>query len=170
MWRYLAGAAASLLLVVAGLMLGRSMAGDEMLPAAPAPVSATGEELASPMAFGNTRTIPTATEKSKEEKRFNRYDRDKNGAVSRDEYLLSRQKAYAKLDVNGDGVLSFDEYAVKAVTKFAKADADKSAVLNRTEFSTTRVIRKDKPKVKCPPVPKGPVQPVVQEAEESDDA
>jgi len=54
--------------------------------------------------------------------------------------------------VNGDGRLSFDEYAVKAVAKFAGADRDRSGVLTPVEFATTRVVRKEKPKAKCPPV------------------
>jgi hypothetical protein len=163
MWRYLAGAASALLLVAAGLMLGRSMAGsNDPLPPAPAPVALA--DLGPP-----ETAVPTASEATREEKRFNRYDKDKNGAVSRDEYLLSRRKAYAKLDVNGDGVLSFDEYAVKAVAKFAKADSDRNTALNRTEFASTRVIRKDKPRPKCPPVQKGPVAPSPQETGEDGD-
>lgn len=167
MWRYLAGAAAALLLVAAGLMLGRSLAEtDPRIPPLPDQTPA-GISLADPMAFGAKPSLPTATERSREEKRFDRYDKDKNGAVSREEYLVSRRKAYAKLDINGDGVVSFDEYAEKATAKFAKADADKSAALNRGEFSTTRVIRKDKPKVNCPPAQRGPVAPVDQDADDA---
>jgi hypothetical protein len=155
MWRYLAGAASALMLMTAGFFLMRSMAEPPgPIPEAPVATSnaATAEDpLASPMRFASKGTPPTATEFSKEEKRFNRYDKDKNGAVAKEEYFLSRRKAYAKLDVNGDGVLSFDEYAVKTLTKFAKADGDKSGGLNRGEFSTTRVIHKEKPKLKCPP-------------------
>jgi hypothetical protein len=156
MWRYLAGAASALVLMTAGFFLMRSMAE----PPGPIPEAPTAESkapksedpLASPMRFANKGAPPTATEFSKEEKRFNRYDKDKNGAVAKEEYFLSRRKAYAKLDVNSDGVLSFNEYAVKTLTKFTKADGDKSGGLNRGEFSTTRVIRKEKPKLKCPPL------------------
>ena len=133
MGRFLAGVASALLMMAAGIFIWRSQADAGQIAPPPAREEA-------PLGVLDVTEPPQATEKTREEKRFSRYDRDKNGAVSRDEYLLSRQKAYAKLDVNGDGVLSFDEYAVKAVAKFAKADADKSAVLNRTEFSTTRVI------------------------------
>lgn len=153
MWRYLIGGASSLILVAAGFFLVKTMAEPQnVIPNAPTTGEiAKDDPLASPMRFAAKDAPPTATELSKEEKRFNRYDKDKNGAVSKPEYLASRQKAYAKLDSNGDGVLSFDEYAVKTGLKFAKADGDKTGVLNRTEFSTTRVIRKPKLKLNCPP-------------------
>lgn len=169
MWRYLAGAVSALMLVAAGLMLGKGLAGgDPRIPAMPAEAPA-GIALADSMAFGAKAPVPTASERSREEKRFDRYDRDKNGAVSQAEYLVSRRKAYDRLDANGDGIVSFDEYAAKANAKFAKADADKSAALNRSEFSTTRVVRKSKPKPACPPVRQGPV-PSADQEEAGDDA
>jgi Ca2+-binding EF-hand superfamily protein len=94
---------------------------------------------------------PQASEKTREEKRFNRYDRDKNGGVAADEYLFSRRKAYAKLDSNGDGKLSFDEYAVKTITKFNGADKDRSGILTPAEFLTTRVVRAKPKSTNCPP-------------------
>ena len=158
MWRYLAGGVAAVLLIAASFLLIRSMAGTAS-PIPPLPVEPeTGVDLASAMTFKNSEP-PKASEISKEEKRFNRYDKDKNGAVAKEEYLVARRKAYVKLDVNGDGVLSFDEYAVKTTQKFAKADADKSGALNRSEFSTTRVVRKTPPKVNCPPAAKEAPQP-----------
>lgn len=92
---------------------------------------------------------PQASERTREQKRFDRYDRNRDGKVDRDEYLLNRRKAFARLDTDGDGKLSFDEYSAKAIAKFAKADADRSGTLNAAEFATTRVQRKPKPK--CAP-------------------
>jgi hypothetical protein len=160
MWRYLGGAASALCLVGAGFFIAKTMADTDTAPlktavSNPAPGKQTSETketdvLAPPMAFANVKPqVPRADELSKEEKRFNRYDKDNNGAVNREEYMFSRRKAYAKMDKNGDGRLSFDEYAYKAVEKFARADNDRSGILNRGEFSTTRTIRKDKPKPKC---------------------
>jgi Ca2+-binding EF-hand superfamily protein len=162
MWRYLAGGASALVMVGAGFFLVRIMA----TPDAPIGQTETRVEqssdvedkLAAPMTFAERiAPAPKASEKTKEEKRFNRFDKDKNGGVSRDEYLQSRRKAYAKLDVNGDGKLSFEEYATKTIVKFVKADGDRTGALNRSEFSTTRVIRKSKPKPYCPPS-RGPIQ------------
>ncbi|HEX6410520.1 MAG TPA: EF-hand domain-containing protein [Sphingomicrobium sp.] len=61
-------------------------------------------------------TPPEATPKSREEKRFSRADKDKNGRIEREELLASRRKAFAKLDKNGNGSLSFEEWAVKTIT------------------------------------------------------
>jgi hypothetical protein len=150
MWKYLAGAASALLLVVAGLMLGRVLA-DEPKPAP----QAEADPLAAPMAFGDLPEPPRASERTKEQKRFDRYDKDKNGAVSRPEYLANRQKAFARLDTNGDGRLSFEEYAVKTADKFQRADRNRNGMLDRPEFSTTRVIRKERPRCDCAPAKAG---------------
>jgi hypothetical protein len=145
MGRFLAGVASTLLMVAAGIVIWRSQA-DAVPLIPPAPSATTGR-----LSLADIAPPLEASEKTREEKRFSRYDRDRNGAVGRDEYLLNRQKSYARLDVNGDGKLSFDEYSTKAIAKFAAADRDKSGVLNAVEFSATRVVRKDKPKPNCPP-------------------
>ncbi len=164
MWRYLGGAASALGLVGAGFFIATSMADTQPLPGQAKAAQSQNTKndndktvkqsdeslLAAPMAFANVKPqVPRADERNKEEKRFDRFDQDNNGGVNREEFMLSRRKAYIKLDKNGDGRLSFDEYAHKAVDKFARADNDRSGILNRSEFSTTRAIRKNKPKPKC---------------------
>ncbi len=156
MWRYLAGGAGTLIIIAASWMLGQSMATTEA-PHMATPPQIASEQQPPPASLADLPPPPQASELSREEKRFNRVDKDKNGIIGGDEYFVARRKAYAKLDVNGDGVLSFDEYAIKARTKFSGADRDKSGSLNRTEFATTRVIRKAKPG--CPPAKTAPVQP-----------
>jgi uncharacterized protein YxeA len=143
MARFLAGVASALLLTAAGLFWWRSSSAAEI---APIPIARAAAAVQEPLA-----EPPAATEKTREEKRFSRYDRDKDGAVSRDEYLRSRRTAYAKLDANGDGVLSFEEYATKTTTKYASVDADKSGTLTPEEFAKTRVVRKARPRRNCPP-------------------
>ncbi len=148
--RFLGGGLAALLLATAGVFIWRAQAGSPSpvptVPAAAAPSSA-------PLGVADLAGPPTASERTREEKRFARYDKDRNGIVARGEFLASREKAFAKLDVNHDGTVSFDEYAVKAVVKFTAADRDKTGGLNATEFATTRVVRKARPKPKCLPVP-----------------
>ena len=147
MWRYLVGSLATLALVAAGVVLfnrsGRSVAA---LPAAPLAFAQTADDGALP------DSVPQASDRTREQKRFDRYDKDRNGTVTRDEYLANRRKAYAKLDTNHDGTLSFDEWAIKAETKFALADKDKSGAMNATESAATAVKRKP-PRVRrdCPP-------------------
>jgi hypothetical protein len=163
MGRFLAGVASALLLAAAGLFFWNGM--DTSKAALPdAPVAEPDYALA------DTPVAPAASAKSKEEKRFMRFDKDKNGAVSAAEYLISRQKAYAKLDANRDGVLQFSEYAAKTTLKFSKADGDKSGALTRTEFATTRVVRKSPPrrKLDCPPV--NPLRAPESEGSGDDDA
>lgn len=153
MGRFLAGVASALLLMTAGLFLWRAQA-DRGVAVPAAPVAAAAQ---APLGLVDLAGPPAASERTREQKRFTRYDRDKNGAVGRDEYLLSRRKGFAKLDVNGDGRLGFDEYAVKSTTKFAAADKDGNGALGAQEFATTRVVRKSKPRANCPPTPRAPL-------------
>jgi hypothetical protein len=144
MWRYLVGLIAGVLIMAGGALWLRSSAtARPSLPDAPIEaLSADGDTAPAP---------PAASEKTREEKRFSRYDHDRNGAVSRDEFLASRRRAFAKLDVNGDGKLSFDEYAVKTEKRFATADHDGSGALDAPEFATTRIIRKTRAAPRCAP-------------------
>lgn len=150
---FLAGAGSALLLTGAGFFIWQAQAERApSLPAAPAALTALAATSA-PMGIADLAPPPEAGERTREEKRFARYDKDRNGTVGGDEYLAARHKGFAKLDVNSDGKLSFDEYAVKAVTKFRAADRDKSGVLNATEFAATRVVRKAKPRSNCAVTP-----------------
>ncbi len=144
MGRFLAGVASALLLAAAGFFWwqGRGSSGHADVPAFAGSAA---------MAEGTVADPPEAEERTREQKRFDRYDKDRNEGVSREEYLANRQKAFARLDVNGDGRLSFDEWAKKTTDKFATADADKSGVLTRAEFATTKVVRKTPVRRDCPP-------------------
>ena len=97
-----------------------------------------------------TIDAPAATERTREQKRFDRYDKDRDGRITRDEYLASRRKAFAKLDTDHDGRLSFDEWASATAAKFAKADVDRSNSLSAAEFLTTKVVHKSTPRCDCP--------------------
>lgn len=146
MWRYLAGGVSALLLVTAGFLFFRSGAkpGVPVFGPPPAPKPA-----ASATARPLPGAAPSASDRSREQKRFDRYDKNRDAIITRDEYLTSRHKAFAKLDTNHDGTLSFDEWAIRTTAKFAKADADHSGTLNAAEFLTTRVVHKAKPKPAC---------------------
>ena len=149
MLRYLAGVVSALLLVGAGVFLFRSSASTE-IPATPAPrpvqaLAAAQEEA------GEFTELPAASPLTREQKRFNRFDKDRDGDIAREEYLVARRKAYAKLDTNGDGRLSFDEWAIKTTKKFAGADKDGSGTLTAAEFATTAVKRSPRARLRCPP-------------------
>jgi len=148
MWRYVLGGVAALLLVGAGFMLSNSRARPPSpLAAQPAPATAAAQD--EPLPAG----VPEASERTREQKRFDRYDKDRNAQITREEYLAQRRKAYAKLDANHDGQLSFEEWAIKTTTKFALADADKSGAMTPAEFATTAPKRSAKRKPNCPPTP-----------------
>jgi hypothetical protein len=142
MWRFLAGVVSALLLVGAGLFFWKGTAqSDEPIPQPPL--------LPSQYAQPAPLAPPPSAERSREQKRFDRNDKDRDEVITRDEYLAPRQKAFAKLDANGDGRLNFEEWAVKTSDKFAKADADRSKTLSRDEFKTTRVKRSAQPRCNC---------------------
>ena len=146
MRRWLAGGAA-VVLMGGALVAFTSASGD---PALPAPPADSGFRVAP--AGAQTLEPPEAehSPQDREAKRLARYDKDKDGAVSRGEYLKSRERAFAKLDLNRDGRLDLAEYAVKTIDKFKGADGDDSGRLTAAEFAATAVKRK--PKVACPPV------------------
>ena len=161
MWRYLVGGLATLALVAAGMLIfNRNARSVAALPLA---------SMVQPQDSGALPdTVPEASDKTREQKRFDRYDKDRNGAVTRDEYLMQRRKAFAKLDIDHNGTLSFDEWAIKAETKFAVADKDKSGTMTPVEFATTAVKRKA-PRVRrdCPPVAKADKAEAPTDGEES---
>ena len=149
MWRYLAGGMAVIALIVAGFMLFSGNARPRpLLPAQPVSQAGGAAVASDPL----PDAAPEATAKTREQKRFDRYDKDRDAKITREEYLVQRRKAYARLDVDGDGTLSFDEWAVKATTKFADADRDKSGTMTAPEFATTAVKRKGPARLNCPPV------------------
>lgn len=149
MWRYLAGGTAAIALIAAGFLFFSGKA--RPLPVLPPQPTAQVGGAVAPDPLPDA--APEATEKTREQKRFDRYDKDRDAKITREEYLVQRRKAYQRLDVDGDGKLSFDEWAVKATTKFADADRDKSGAMTAPEFATTAVKRKGPVRVNCPPTP-----------------
>lgn len=84
---------------------------------------------------------PEATELSREQRRFFRYDRNRDLKISRNEMLSTRTDAFRKLDQDGNNLLTFEEWAVATANRFDKADADGNRELTAEEFATTRPKR-----------------------------
>ena len=141
MGRFLAGATASLLLVTGAFLIWQGRAQGPVMPKAPAPRIAANS---APISLARIPQALSADPASKEQKRFARADKDKDGRITLAELVDPRRKAYAKLDLNQDGKLSFEEWAVKTIDKFNEADGDKSKALNAVEYATTA------PKPKAP--------------------
>lgn len=146
MLRIVAGAASAVLLVAAVFFLWKSRAeAENPVPAAPAAAT----QALGPLRDPPVAAPPAASEKTKEEKRFGRADKDKDGRITLAEMYQPRRKAFAKLDVNGDGRLGFEEWAAGTAKKFGKADADGDGALTPREYATTKAKARPKPKCKC---------------------
>jgi hypothetical protein len=146
--RIAVGAFAALLFVSAGLFWWQGRAAIEH--GAPPPdlsgPAATGEppiELPSAGAHGRGAALPGAKKalQSKEEKRFSRYDRNRDGSVSRVEMLSTRVKAFQKLDTNHDNLLSFEEWAIRTSDRFRQIDGNGDGVVSRAELDAFYAAR-----------------------------
>jgi len=152
MGRFLAGGIAAMLLVAAGLFWWQGRASREAdLPVAPRDAMA---DLSVPdgdgNAFGPPPPMPaSATPQSREQRRFDRYDRNRDEIISRVEMMGSRAKAFRDLDKDGNNLLTFEEWAVATSDRFGVADANRDAKLTRAEFATTAPKVKVKPKCGC---------------------
>src|SRR5687768_4281330 len=144
MARVLAGVAALVLLITGTVLIWRGSAQQPALPEAPPAAAGQPSMIAHPLP-----DPPEATPKSREEKRFSRADKDKNGRVEREELFAPRRKAFAKLDANASGTLSFEEWAVKTAEKFSGADRDRSGWLTRAEYATTAPPQPKRKKCAC---------------------
>lgn len=154
MRRFLAGGVGALLLVTGGLWLWQGQASqDNPIPAPPPPAAisdALPEAAADAPAFGPAPpTPPEAPKASREEVRFNRYDRNRDELVSRVEMMGSRTKAFKALDKDGNNLLTFEEWAAATGDRFAGADANKDKLLTRKEFASTRPKQVTKPGCRC---------------------
>ena len=148
MLRFAAGAGSALLLMLGGFFIWQSAARSDTALTAPdlvAPEFAGEEEegggAPAPDEAGPA-VPPAADARTKEQRRFDRADKDKNGAVALEELFQPRRKAFARLDTNGDGRLSFEEWAVRTSKRFGEADRDRNGALTRAEFATTAPRRR----------------------------
>jgi len=153
--RIVLGALAALLFVSAGLFWWQGRAelepGDP--PPAPEDFPAPGSAPAPlPSADINGKlgpAPPEATEITREQRRFWRYDRDRDGRVTRNEMLSTRTPAFRKLDKDGNNLLTFEEWAGATAAKFDSADQDRNRELTPAEFVRTRPKPVAAPKCRC---------------------
>lgn len=158
--RFVLGALAALFLAGIGMFWWQGRAAVER--AAPPPQAGVAASLPEELPSADAGDmvgpdLPQATEQSREQRRFGRFDRDRDGKISRVEMLASRAAAFRKLDKDGNNLLTFEEWAVRTVDKFAAADADHDRWLTPQEFrSTAPKPAKPKPRCSCaPPKRKG---------------
>ncbi len=153
--RMILGAVLALMLAGVGMFWwqGRAQVEEAAPPPEPAPI--VEEEPAEPQLPvvdpGDLRgpTPPEATQLSREQSRFFRYDRNRDLAITRAEMLSTRTSAFKKLDKDGNNLLTFEEWAVSTATKFDGADANRDRKLTQAEFATTAPKPKKKPACRC---------------------
>jgi len=92
---------------------------------------------------------PEATELSDEQRRFFRYDRDRDRKITRNEMLSTRTAAFRALDADGNNLLTFEEWAIATSRKFEGADADSDGELTPAEFRTTAPKPRPSPRCNC---------------------
>ncbi len=133
MLRFLTGAGSATLLLLAGFFVWKGIAqrNDTIVPAAPVQ---TASAEAVPETPG---TPPSADARNREQRRFDRADRDNDGRVTLEEMTYQRRRNFARLDSNNDGRLSFEEWASRTIQKFTEVDANRDRALNRAEFAAT---------------------------------
>ena len=152
MRQMLIGAGALACLLFAGFLFWslRGQAPDLPPPPPPEPPRAAAlPTAAAPAVKGSPPPEPPAAKKAtREEARFNRYDRDRDETITRIEMMSSRTNDFRKLDANGDNLLSFEEWAAATAKRFEGADGDRNGRLTRAEFAFTRPKRQA-PRCKC---------------------
>lgn len=92
---------------------------------------------------------PEASELTREQQRFFRYDRNRDLRITRDEMLSTRTAGFRALDKDGNNLLTFEEWAVTTVDRFDQADANGDRELSQQEFATTAPRPAATPKCKC---------------------
>ena len=80
---------------------------------------------------------PEASELTREQRRFFRYDRNRDLVITRNEMLSTRSEGFRTLDKDGNNLLTFEEWAVTTAERFDNADADGNGKLTAKEFAST---------------------------------
>jgi hypothetical protein len=92
---------------------------------------------------------PAASEFTREQRRYFRYDRNHDGKVSRNEMLSTRTDAFKALDSDHNNLLTFDEWAVTTARRFDQADTNRDGILTPKEFAATRPKPSKTPSCDC---------------------
>ena len=147
--KILIGGAAALLMATGGFFLwqGLSETPDPALEALPPPESLPVADAS--LVGTPPPEPPEARAATREERRFQRHDRNRDGIITRVEMMSSRTAAFRRLDSDGNNLLSFEEWAVATGNRFAQADKDRSGTLTPPEFATTAPPRRPRNECRC---------------------
>ena len=156
--RIVLGAVFALLLAGAGLFWWQGRAATES-GAPPPSLAVAGAAGDKPLPFGHANGLrgaapPEADPLTREQKRFDRLDHDRDGRITANEMLAPRAAAFRKLDLDHNNLLSFQEWAVRTSNRFSGADGNRDGALSREEFATTKPKPGKHPVCRCTPLPR----------------
>lgn len=150
--RVVLGAFCTLLLVAIGLFWWQGRAAVEQGAPPPEPAASSPDPDALPSADVSAMrgpAPPEASELTREEQRFFRYDRDRDRKITRTEMLSTRTDAFRDLDTDGNNLLTFEEWAVATSDRFAGMDKDGNGWLSPPEFATSAPRPRATPRCRC---------------------
>ncbi len=150
--RIVLGAVAALSLAAAGLFWWQGRAASEKGDPPPAIPEAPPSDEALPFADAagmRGPAPPQASEQSREQRRFDRLDRDRDGRITGNEMLAPRAGAFRKLDADGNNLLTFQEWSVRTSSRFKGADGNRDGALTREEFARTKPKPGKQPNCRC---------------------
>ena len=152
--RIVLGAFAALLMVGLGLFWLQGRA--EVVKGAPPPDPAAMIEKPDPedLPYADVSNMegpapPEASELTREEQRFFRYDRNRDRRITRTEMMSTRTDSFRKLDTDGNNLLTFEEWAITTSDRFAEMDADRDLELTPAEFATSAPKPRPSPSPRC---------------------
>ncbi len=145
------GALGVLVLFAIGLVWAQGRAEVERgaPPPLPAPLAAPSGLPSADIAGLEGPAPPEASELTREEQRFYRYDRNRDRMITRNEMMSSRTDGFRKLDIDGNNLLTFEEWAVATSDRFAEMDANGDNKLSPAEFATSAPRPKPRPTNTC---------------------
>ena len=154
--RVILGAFLALVLVSVGLfwMQGRAQVEEGAPPPEPTPMEEPEDPDALPTADVADMTgpePPEASELTREQRRFFRYDRNRDLKITRNEMLSSRTDAFRRLDTDGNNLLTFEEWAITTSSRFEEMDGNQDDELTQAEFATSAPAprRTSRPRCNC---------------------
>lgn len=150
--RVVLGAFCALVMVAIGLFWWQGRAAVERGAPPPEPAASSPDPdvlpSANPAAMRGPAP-PEASELTREEQRFFRYDRDRDRKITRNEMLSTRTDAFRDLDTDGNNLLTFEEWAVATSDRFAGMDRDGNGWLSPPEFATSAPRPRPTPRCRC---------------------